>query len=125
MSMNMSPVSLHSVVRLVITHLLALCLLWIIVPFLPASNLLTYVGTLIAERLLYLPSTGLCLMLSYFLIRISQRLSFTSPSQATRCILFSLRLLFFSSSMASPLLLAAVVGCGRARWRLGLSHSSA
>jgi hypothetical protein len=41
---------------------LALC--WLGVPFLPAANVLFTVGTLVAERLLYLPSIGYCLLLA-------------------------------------------------------------
>ncbi|KAJ3630169.1 hypothetical protein MTP99_011377 [Tenebrio molitor] len=40
--------------------LLSLALLTL--PFLPATNLLFYVGFVVAERVLYLPSAGLCLM---------------------------------------------------------------
>ena len=32
-------------------------------PFLPASNLLFFVGTFIGERLMYMPSIGFCLLL--------------------------------------------------------------
>lgn len=32
-------------------------------PFLPATNILFYVGFVVAERVLYLPSSGLCLLL--------------------------------------------------------------
>jgi hypothetical protein len=35
---------------------------WGIVPFLPASMLFTTVGTLLAERLLYIPSVGFCVL---------------------------------------------------------------
>ena len=34
-----------------------------ILPFLPASNLFVYVGFVVAERILYLPSAGFCLLL--------------------------------------------------------------
>ncbi|CAB0012889.1 unnamed protein product [Nesidiocoris tenuis] len=43
------------------TALLALSIL--VLPFLPASNLLFYVGFVVAERVLYLPSVGYCLLL--------------------------------------------------------------
>jgi len=33
-------------------------------PFVPASNVLFYVGTFIGERLLYLPSVGACLLVN-------------------------------------------------------------
>ena len=36
-----------------------------ILPFLPASNLLFPVGFVIAERVLYIPSMGFCLLVSY------------------------------------------------------------
>ena len=39
----------------------------VLAPFLPASNLLFYVGTFIGERLLYMPSAGFCLLLSHFI----------------------------------------------------------
>ena len=34
-------------------------------PFLPASNILFYVGTFIGERLLYMPSVGFCLLVAH------------------------------------------------------------
>ena len=34
-------------------------------PFLPASNILFYVGTFIGERLLYMPSVGFCLLAAH------------------------------------------------------------
>jgi tetratricopeptide (TPR) repeat protein len=37
-------------------------LLWIAVSALPGSNLVVFIGTLLGERLLYLPSVGLCLL---------------------------------------------------------------
>ena len=41
---------------------------WIIVPFIPSSNIFFFVATFIAERLLYLPSIGFCILVSYLLI---------------------------------------------------------
>lgn len=40
-----------------------LALAFLTLPFLPATNLLFYVGFVVAERVLYLPSAGLCLIL--------------------------------------------------------------
>jgi tetratricopeptide (TPR) repeat protein len=37
-------------------------LLWMAVSAAPTSNLLVFIGTLLAERLMYLPSAGLCLL---------------------------------------------------------------
>lgn len=36
----------------------------LVIPFLPASNLTTYVGFVVAERVLYLPSMGACLLIA-------------------------------------------------------------
>ena len=41
----------------------------LLAPFLPASNILFYVGTFIGERLLYLPSAGFCLVLSHLTVK--------------------------------------------------------
>ncbi|XP_050738471.1 protein O-mannosyl-transferase TMTC2-like, partial [Eriocheir sinensis] len=45
---------------------LPLVLAWglLVVPFLPASNLAAYVGFVVAERVLYLPSMGACLLVA-------------------------------------------------------------
>ncbi|OWF42771.1 transmembrane and TPR repeat-containing protein 1-like [Mizuhopecten yessoensis] len=43
-------------------HLVSLLLL--VLPFLPASNLLFRVGFVLAERVLYIPSTGYCILIS-------------------------------------------------------------
>lgn len=40
----------------------AVSLGFLVLPFLPASNLFFYVGFVIAERILYLPSVGACLV---------------------------------------------------------------
>jgi protein O-mannosyl-transferase len=43
---------------------IAFGLLWMILPFLPTSNALVWVGTMLAERLLYLPSIGFCILVA-------------------------------------------------------------
>ncbi|XP_064594778.1 protein O-mannosyl-transferase TMTC1-like [Liolophura sinensis] len=44
---------------------IAVGLLFLCVPFVPASNLLFRVGFVVAERLLYIPSMGQCLLVAY------------------------------------------------------------
>ncbi len=39
-------------------------------PFLPIANLLFPIGTIMAERLMYFPSIGLCLILAYILLHL-------------------------------------------------------
>ena len=41
------------------------------IPFIPASNLLFYVGFVVAERVLYLPSIGFCLFLGKILFYVT------------------------------------------------------
>ena len=48
-------------------RVLQLSLAMLIVPFLPASNIFFYVGTVLAERLLYIPSMGYCIYAGYVL----------------------------------------------------------
>ncbi|KAM8718013.1 hypothetical protein ACLKA7_004682 [Drosophila subpalustris] len=43
---------------------LLISIAFLVLPFLPACNLFFYVGFVLAERLLYLPSVGYCLLLS-------------------------------------------------------------
>lgn len=51
-------------------------------PFMPSSNILFYVGTFIGERLLYMPSVGYCLLLSYALCCLAG--PWEQPSPADR-----------------------------------------
>ncbi|XP_074845719.1 protein O-mannosyl-transferase TMTC4 isoform X1 [Carettochelys insculpta] len=46
-------------------RILTLGLGFLIIPFLPASNLFFRVGFVVAERVLYLPSIGYCMLLTY------------------------------------------------------------
>lgn len=39
---------------------LAMCVAWTVVPYLPVSHLFMIVGTMLAERCLYVPSIGIC-----------------------------------------------------------------
>ena len=47
----------------------------VVFPFLPASNLLFPVGFVVAERVLYLPSMGFCMLVAYGLWKVYQSLS--------------------------------------------------
>jgi len=50
--------------------IVGLCLL--IIPFLPASNLFLRVGFVVAERILYIPSLGFCILVAYGINRMCQ-----------------------------------------------------
>ncbi|XP_046385963.1 protein O-mannosyl-transferase TMTC2-like [Ischnura elegans] len=45
------------------SHITLFALAMVILPFLPSTNLIAYVGFVIAERVLYAPSMGFCLLL--------------------------------------------------------------
>lgn len=46
-------------------HVVLLAFAFLIIPFIPATNLFFYVGFVIAERVLYIPSVGYCLLISF------------------------------------------------------------
>ena len=55
-------------------------------PFLPASNLLFPVGFVIAERVLYMPSMGFCLVAGYCVWRLHRRLWGSSSSSIVKVL---------------------------------------
>lgn len=55
-------------------------LIW--APFLPASNVLFYVGTFVAERLLYVPSVGVCMLAAHVIVRAGELTSLAPGSLA-------------------------------------------
>lgn len=79
---NSSPPQPTSVVILLSIALLTL-------PFLPATNLFFYVGFVVAERILYLPSVGYCLLVGLGLGKLmdSERGPFKSKNKK-RAVLF-------------------------------------
>ena len=44
-----------------------------VLSFLPATNLLFYVGFVVAERVLYIPSIGLCLLLGHCMTKFCSK----------------------------------------------------
>lgn len=59
---------------------------FLVLPFLPASNLFFYVGFVIAERILYLPSVGACLAVGASIsavYNVARRSGFTRLARAT------------------------------------------
>ncbi|EDW32805.1 GL10177 [Drosophila persimilis] len=52
---------------------LLMCLGWMVLPFLPASNLFFPVGFVVAERILYMPSMGYCLLVAYGFEQLQRR----------------------------------------------------
>jgi len=64
------------------TDALLLSLSVLVLPFIPATNLFFYVGFVVAERVLYIPSAGYCLLIS---LAISQCLRRFSVASSTPC----------------------------------------
>ena len=51
------------------------CMVWLTIPFVPASGLFLKLGTLLAERLLYAPSVGYCMLLTLVIHTICHRVA--------------------------------------------------
>ena len=70
----------------------SMCMAMLVFPFLPATNLLFPVGFVVAERVLYLPSMGFCLLIAYGCHRIQRTASRlkSSPCQIilSVCVIF-------------------------------------
>lgn len=62
----------------------------LILPFLPASNIFFNVGFVLAERILYIPSAGYCLLLVIGLQKFSARFSLPQASLLAYAILIIL-----------------------------------
>lgn len=45
-----------------------------VIPFIPASNLVAYVGFVVAERVLYIPSLGFCLLVGHGFVILLEKL---------------------------------------------------
>lgn len=72
---NLLPTSTYAVLLLLVTHALSrrrvpllVGLAFLLVPLVPALNVLFPVGTLLAERLLFVPSMGFCLIAAELLV---------------------------------------------------------
>jgi len=52
-----------------------LACVWLVVPFVPASGLFLRLGTLLAERLLYAPSVGYCMLQAMAVHAVSRRIA--------------------------------------------------
>lgn len=64
-----------------------------ILPFLPASNLFFPVGFVIAERVLYMPSMGFCLLVAYGFQALNERLGSAGHRKLAWCCLATLVLI--------------------------------
>lgn len=69
------------------------------IPFLPATNLFFYVGFVIAERVLYIPSMGFCLLVAVGLRALHVRLRCRSARAALLCCSAALVLLFSAKTV--------------------------
>lgn len=90
----------------------------VIAPFSPAANVLFYVGTFIAERLLYLPSFGYCLLLAHYLMQLIGPHGMHTLSSALSCggLSSEVQPNHRTSSRSSPGPHAASAGAATADW---------
>lgn len=77
---------------------LAVISAWLLLPFIPASNMLFWVGFVVAERVLYMPSIGFCLLLGYVWGHFHRRAGSATGTRPARSLLAAV--LFFSVIIA-------------------------
>ncbi|CAG0917923.1 unnamed protein product [Notodromas monacha] len=82
-------------------RLILVGLVWLFIPFLPAANIFFTVGFVIAERVLYLPSLGYCIILTVGLRRLALLVEKSRVMQ------------FFVRSLAVSLLVIFAARCAR------------
>jgi hypothetical protein len=61
---------IYGIIRLRKKDVIAFCILYFLITIAIVSNLFVIIGTVMADRLLYIPSLGLCLLIAYLLTRI-------------------------------------------------------
>ena len=64
-ALRFASFSLCYIISSIFTLLFLLSLGLLVLPFIPATNLLFPVGFVVAERVLYLPSMGFCLLVAF------------------------------------------------------------
>ncbi|KAK7575684.1 hypothetical protein V9T40_011970 [Parthenolecanium corni] len=69
----------------------AICVSLLVLPFLPATNLFFYVGFVVAERVLYIPSVGYCFLVAVAHELLERRVNFKHFR-----VLFSVLIIVFS-----------------------------
>lgn len=67
----------------IIPHVCLQGLAFMVLPFLPASNLFFPVGFVVAERVLYMPSMGFCLLIAYGFSLLCEK----SPKKLIWCVM--------------------------------------
>ncbi|XP_049318038.1 protein O-mannosyl-transferase TMTC2 [Bactrocera dorsalis] len=73
--------------------ILLMALSFLTLPFIPATNLFFYVGFVVAERLLYLPSVGYCLLAGYGVGKLMERVRSPAARKRKVALILGLSLL--------------------------------
>ncbi|KNC31187.1 Transmembrane and TPR repeat-containing protein [Lucilia cuprina] len=77
---------------------LLMALAFLTLPFLPATNLVFYVGFVVAERLLYLPSFGFCLLVGFGFGKLIDRVRTSKNPRHQQMLILSLCLVLCALS---------------------------
>ena len=64
-----------------------------VIPYIPASNLVAYVGFVVAERVLYIPSLGFCLLVGHGFVKLMERFEESNSRKMLLTISFILVLI--------------------------------
>ena len=82
-TLRLSKITSFSASTLASAHSLSFGLLLLVIPFLPASNLLFHVGFVVAERVLYIPSMGFCVLVAQG-VRALHNMTHSRPATTVR-----------------------------------------
>jgi hypothetical protein len=82
------------------SNVLILAIGFVIIPFIPASNLISHVGFVVAERLLYLPSSGYCIILAYLLDALARKVSVRNATQIALAVTIVISSMYMARALA-------------------------
>ncbi len=72
-------IALYALMGIKTKSVLSFAILFYLITISPVSNIFLIIGTSFAERLLYIPSLGFCIALTYLLIKVSKAESYNLP----------------------------------------------
>jgi tetratricopeptide (TPR) repeat protein len=65
-------IGIYAIINIRKKNFLAFAILYFVITLAPASNLLVIIGSTMAERFMYVPSLGFCIVITYFLIKLTK-----------------------------------------------------
>jgi tetratricopeptide (TPR) repeat protein len=82
-------IGIYAVLKIRTRSLVAFAILFYLIALAPVSNVFMLIGSPMAERFLYVPSLGFCILLTFFLIRITKTERFKNKFVSFKQFIFS------------------------------------